>query len=74
MAFLCSDEVGALCAESMARMKIKGTSLVANGPSHDALEDLLNAVAAVYGVFPDLWLDQELRYAQHIPLQAQGHR
>ncbi len=58
----CSDEVGALCAQSVARMKNKGTALVANGPTHDALEDLLNAMAVVYDVFPDLWLDQELRY------------
>lgn len=54
----------------MARLKNKGTALVANGPSHDALEDLLNAIAAVYDVFPDLWLDQELRYAKQSPLEA----
>lgn len=58
----CSDEVGALCAQSVARMKNKGTALATNGPAPDALEDLLNAMAAVYDVFPDLWLDQELRY------------
>lgn len=43
-------------------MKTKGTALIANGPTHDALEDLLNAMAVVYDVFPDLWLDKELRY------------
>ncbi len=64
MAFACRDEVGALVAESVARMNSKGTALLANGASHDALEDLLNAVAAVYDVFPDLWLDQELRCAK----------
>lgn len=49
----------------MARLKSKDKDKVTtvNGQMPDALEDLLNAIAASYENFPDLWLDEELRYA-----------
>ena len=53
--------MGALSLESAARMEGRGKPPGPNGLSHDALEDVLNALAAVYGTFPDLWLDPELR-------------
>ncbi len=53
--------VGALVAESAARLGGKGKPAGLGGLARDALEDLLDALAAVYGIFPDLWLDPELR-------------
>ncbi|KAK9838304.1 hypothetical protein WJX81_003260 [Elliptochloris bilobata] len=58
------DEVGVLASESSAlsreRAETAGT-LVAAGATRDALDSLLDALAAVYDVFPDLWLDERLR-------------
>ena len=44
--------MGALCAVSMA-----------SAPGRDGIVELLDALAAAYEAFPDLWLDLELRCA-----------
>ncbi len=61
------DEVGALVGESSAlsRERPDAGALAPAGGGRDALDSLLDALAAVYGAFPDLWLDERLRRAPH---------
>ena len=54
------DEVGTLCKESERRAAGK-SKLDSSGVASDALEDLLNVLADCYGIFPELWLDEEMR-------------
>ena len=59
--------MGALVAESSAlsreRPETAGAVVPAGGAARDGLDALLDALAAVYNVFPDLWLDSCLRCA-----------
>ena len=59
--------MGALVAESSAasreRPETAGAVVPAGGAARDGLDALLDALAAVYDVFPDLWLDSRLRCA-----------
>ena len=57
----CREEVGFLSSESTKRLAKAPKSDPDAGPVPDALEDLLNALSAVYTVFPDLWVDPALR-------------
>ena len=57
----CREEVGFLSSESIKRLAKALKSDPGAGPIPDALEDLLNALSAVYTVFPDLWVDPALR-------------
>jgi len=57
----CREEVGFLFSESTKRSTKAAKSDLVNGPIPDALEDLLDAISAVYTVFPDLWVDPALR-------------
>jgi len=60
------DEVGALVGESSALSRERpdaAGALAPAGGGRDALDSLLDALAAVYGAFPDLWLDERLRRA-----------
>ena len=60
------DEVGALVSESSALSRERpetAGAVVAAGAARDALDSLLDVLAAVYDVFPDLWLDSRLRCA-----------
>lgn len=60
----CRDEIEALIAESMKR--VDAPPEAANGGpgavTKDDLAALLTALAAVYEVAPQLWLEPELRY------------
>ena len=57
----CREEVGFLFSESTRRLAKPAKADQATGPVPDALEDLLNALSAVYTVFPDLWVDPVMR-------------
>ena len=57
----CREEVGFLSSESAKRLGKAPKSDPGSGPLPDALEDLLDALSAVYTVFPDLWVDPALR-------------
>ena len=62
------DVVEHLVEVSLARLEARkaggGQAVAASGQAPmpgDALEDLLGALAGVYNVHPDLWLDEDQR-------------
>lgn len=61
VSYQCREEVGFLFSESSKRSAKTAKADLVNGPIPDALEDLLDALSAVYTVFPDLWVDPALR-------------
>jgi hypothetical protein len=57
------DEVGILMTESSNRAEAKRAGQAVDEGGRDTLASLLSAFAAVLRTFPDLVLDEDMRYA-----------